>query len=366
SVRAFLSTLFGYAGYQTIAVRSLSEARRMLASERVEVISVLLDDRLPDGRGVELLREIRASPRTEMTPVIMVTGHCSAGSEVRGLEAGATDFVAKPFDPEALVARVSSRLRDRAAWLAVADLAALTGRTDRMDQAQRQSIERTIREQSFRTVFQPIVDLRTSGVVGSEALTRFDDGSRPDQQFRVAAGAGLGPDLELATLGSAIRSAPASPAAGFLSLNVSPQVLSERASEVRSILGDAVDPLVLEITEREAIDDYDAVRAAVSSFGPDVRLSIDDAGAGFASLRHVVMLEPAFVKLDRSWTAELSTRASHQAMVAGLVHFAATTGCHLIAEGIETAEQRDTLLDLGVEMGQGYLYGKPMPPERLN
>lgn len=365
-VRGFLVALLGHAGYRAVGASSLAEARTIIAAQQHDVISVLLDNHLPDGTGVELLRELRAAPASATVPVIVITGETSTEAEVRGLEAGATDFVTKPVDSEALLARIASRLRDRAAWLALADVVATTGNGERDLHTQRAAIEETIERAAFETCFQSVVGLADAQAVGAEALTRFADGTPPDERFPIASATGLGLDLELATLQSAIRSARRLPGPGFLSLNVSPGILRDRARELEALLDGTSRQVVLEITEREAIDDYASVRDAVSSLGPSVHLSIDDAGAGFASLRHVVMLEPDYVKLDRSWTAELDDSPSHQAMVAGLVHFAGTTGCRLVAEGIETASQRDILLDLGVELGQGYLFGRPAPAVQLN
>ena len=117
--------------------------------------------------------------------------------------------------------------------------------------------------------------------------------------------------------------------------------------------------MVLELTEHDAVNDYAALREAIHGFDPRVRVSIDDAGAGFASLRHVVMLAPDFVKLDRTWVTGIDTDPTRQAMVAGLSHFARTTGCDLVAEGIEEESERETLSDLDVRIGQGFLLGAP-------
>ncbi len=116
---------------------------------------------------------------------------------------------------------------------------------------------------------------------------------------------------------------------------------------------------MLELSEQEAVDDYDAIRSAVDAVGDRVRLSIDDAGSGFASLRHILRLDPDFIKLDRSWIHGVDADPARRAMIAGLRHFADQTGATLIAEGIEREEERQTLIELGVDLGQGYLLGRP-------
>ena len=107
--------------------------------------------------------------------------------------------------------------------------------------------------------------------------------------------------------------------------------------------------------------DYAVFRDSLARLGPSVRLAVDDAGAGFASLRHILELGPAFVKLDRWLISGLETDEARQSMIVGLRHFAQSSGSRLIAEGIETEAERDALLALGVDLGQGYLLGMPRP-----
>lgn len=119
--------------------------------------------------------------------------------------------------------------------------------------------------------------------------------------------------------------------------------------------------MVVEITEHSAIADYDAFHRAVEALGPSVRLAVDDAGAGFASFRHILELRPAFVKLDRWIVAGIDHDPAKQALVAGMRQFARSTGCELIAEGVETENERAALVALGIRLAQGYLLGRPGP-----
>ena len=120
-------------------------------------------------------------------------------------------------------------------------------------------------------------------------------------------------------------------------------------------------PLVLEVTEHVAIEDYAIFRGAVERIGAGVRYAVDDAGAGFSSFRHILELRPDFVKLDIGLVHEIDQDDVRQALAAGIVYFAQKSGCHLIAEGIETQPERDQLRALGVTLGQGYLLGRPAP-----
>lgn len=234
----------------------------------------------------------------------------------------------------------------------------------RSAQRLRRAIEQVIADRAFAPIFQPVVDLTSRRVIGYEALTRFDDGIRPDRRFADAAEVGLGVVLEATTLRSAFAAARGLPAGIWLSVNVSPQLLLAVMPLVAALEGVDVD-LVLELTEHVAIDDYGRLREAIALLGTRADVSIDDAGSGYASLRHILELGPRYVKLDISLVRSIETDAARQAIVAGLVHFATTTGVELIAEGIETEPQLEALRALGIRLGQGYLLGRPGPfPER--
>lgn len=222
----------------------------------------------------------------------------------------------------------------------------------------RERIETIISERAFRPVFQPIVELASGRTVGFEALTRFVDGRRPDLVFASAERAGVGLALELRTLEAAIVAAHDLPIHAWLSLNVSPELVLEEIGLAGALAG-RDRPVVLEITEHVVIDDYRAVRAAVEGFGADVRVAVDDAGAGIANFSHLVELRPKVVKVDAGLIRDLDVDLARQAAVVGLVHFAAKAGCMVIAEGIETEEERATAQSLGVTHGQGFLMARP-------
>jgi PAS domain S-box-containing protein len=224
----------------------------------------------------------------------------------------------------------------------------------------RDHIADVISRRAFGPVFQPIVDLRRDEIVGYEALTRFTDGSNPEVLFDEAAAVGLGVELETATLHAALEAAESLPPSAWLNLNSSPELILA-GEPLRTLLAGSRRHVVLEVTEHTAITDYPAFRAAMAALGPSVEFAVDDAGTGFASLRHIVELHPTFVKLDRSLMAGLESDEARQAMIVGLCHFAHVTGCRLIVEGIETKSELTVLRALTIELGQGYLLGRPLP-----
>ena len=219
-----------------------------------------------------------------------------------------------------------------------------------------------IADRAFHAVYQPVVELGSGTVVGYEMLTRFDDHVAPDLHFADAISAGLGLELEIATLEAAESSCLNVPERAWISLNVSPALVLEGRA-LRRLLKSCGRRLVLELTEHVAIEDYARLRRAVGVLNHDSKIAVDDAGAGFASLRHIIELRPDFVKLDIGLIRGVDSDPARQSMVAGMAHFAATTGCVLIAEGIETEAERSELRRLGILFGQGFLFGRPTPIE---
>lgn len=215
-----------------------------------------------------------------------------------------------------------------------------------------------ITNRRVRTVFQPICQLRSGRVIGFEALSRFDDGADPAGRFELAARLGLGQALEEVAVRVALESARQLPAGPWLSVNVSPSFVESPAVEWlwRPPRGRS---LVVEITEHAIVEDYERVRRRIRRGSKQLRLAIDDAGAGYASLRHIVELRPAYVKVDRALVAGLDTDPVRAAVVAGIGYFAKRIECGVIAEGVETEAERDELRRLRVGLGQGYLLGKP-------
>lgn len=210
-------------------------------------------------------------------------------------------------------------------------------------------------------VFQPIVELASRASLGYEALARFAaEPSRPvDAWFTDAARLGRGVELEIAAIERALAAATPLTGNAFVSINMSPMTLADERLVV-ALAGRDLAGVIFEITEHVVVEDYAALRAAVETWRlRGVRLAIDDAGAGYASLRHVVSLAPDFVKLDLSLVRDIDTDVVRQAMATALVAFAAKSGITVVAEGIETQGELATLISLGVTTGQGYFMGRP-------
>ena len=120
---------------------------------------------------------------------------------------------------------------------------------------------------------------------------------------------------------------------------------------------------MVELTEQEAVEDYDGLRHDLAPWlARGVRIAIDDAGAGYSSLRHVIELTPDFLKLDRELVRDLDRDRNRRALVGAMSAFAAEVGTSVIAEGVETAEELEVLRDAEVDLVQGYLLARPGTP----
>jgi EAL domain-containing protein (putative c-di-GMP-specific phosphodiesterase class I) len=210
-------------------------------------------------------------------------------------------------------------------------------------------------------VFQPIYDLTTRRVAGVEALSRFDSKPTrtPDLWFRDAATVGLGIDLERRAVASALKALPMLPADAYIAVNASPDVIE--SGVLQPLLRDA-DPrrLVLEITEHVSVADYARLMEELTPLrAMGVKLAIDDAGAGYSSMRHILSVEPDLIKLDMSLTRGIDQDRKRRALASALIAFAHEIRASIVAEGVETAGELNTLCDLGVTKVQGYFLSRP-------
>jgi EAL domain-containing protein (putative c-di-GMP-specific phosphodiesterase class I) len=213
----------------------------------------------------------------------------------------------------------------------------------------------------LRVHLQPVVNLQTGAIWGLEALARFPRHPQPGPSawFRTAGRAGWGPALETVALCGALDVLDRLPGTMALSVNLSPTALLR--PDVNELLLDASPGrLLVEITEHEPVVDYpDLLRALAGLRSAGVRIGIDDFGAGHSSLRHVLQLAPDVVKLDISIIQHVDVDPSRQALVEAMLAFCARVGAVVIAEGIEEAGELVTLLELGVEYGQGWFLARP-------
>lgn len=217
----------------------------------------------------------------------------------------------------------------------------------------------------LRVHLQPVVDLVSGETWGLEALARFPGHPQPGPLawFSTANRAGWGQELETIALCGALDVFDQMPDGVLLTVNLSPGSLLR--ADVRDLLLDVpTGRLVVEITEHERVRDYPTLLTALEPLrAAGLKIGIDDFGAGHSSLRHVLQLAPDVVKLDISITRQVDVEASRQALVEAMLAFCARVGAVVVAEGVEQAGELATLLELGVQYGQGWYLAEPGAPE---
>lgn len=226
----------------------------------------------------------------------------------------------------------------------------------------RDRVGRVIRGGHISAVFQPIVELRTARVIGAEALARFPaEPVRPDLWFADAESVGLGIALELTAIHAALAELGRLPDGVYLSVNASPSLMcsAELADALTTV---PMHRIVIELTEHAAVADYDRLAEAIKLLRDlGARLAIDDVGAGFSSFNHVLRLRPDIVKLDISITRDIDTDVARKGLARGLLSVAHDIGATVVAEGVETQGELDTLVNIGVDAAQGFLLARPGP-----
>jgi EAL domain-containing protein (putative c-di-GMP-specific phosphodiesterase class I) len=230
-----------------------------------------------------------------------------------------------------------------------------------------QAIGGVLADEAIAIHHQPIVDLASGRRLGVECLARFADaGARgPDHWFDEAAEIGRAVELEVLAIRRGLATASSLPEGTYLSVNASPEtILSGELEPLLAQFNRA--RLVLEVTEHQQVADFAELRRALQALSKHARIAIDDVGAGYAGLRHLVDLRPDLLKLDMSLTRDIHRDPARRALTSAMVRFAAEIGCKLVAEGIEVRQESDALAQLGVDFGQGYYFGRPAPVTAAN
>jgi EAL domain-containing protein (putative c-di-GMP-specific phosphodiesterase class I) len=271
------------------------------------------------------------------------------------------------FNPLVLPERLVTRLVEEA-WSCVHVQRAQRDLQNRCD------LQEVLLADQLSTVFQPIVQLRGRQVLGYEALSRGPAGSvyqMPLRLFAMAEEADLVFELDRKCRRRALAAAIALPVHAKLFVNVFPSAMYDPEFQGTALVrlaeeqGLSPDRVVLEITERSAIENYDLFAEALAEltrFG--FSIAVDDVGAGYSGLEKIAHLNPRYLKFDRELIRNIDSSYIRREMTRALKAFADRIGSTIIAEGIERDRELQTLLELGIEYGQGFLLGRPDPAFR--
>jgi EAL domain-containing protein (putative c-di-GMP-specific phosphodiesterase class I) len=330
--------------------------------------SMPLDDvycrHILEGRLPELMPDVLDEPFAASMPFTTEMGIRAHMSVPIKLDDGRTYgmFCCISTEPQPTL-----NVRDLKMMRAVAELAAvLIGREIEATTEHRVNLERiqkVLSQDELSIVLQPIFRIADQRLVGFECLSRFagPENWTPDIWFKMAASVGLGTELEMRAVQKGLALIGLFPGDIYLTFNVSPDTITSGAL-AEAIARKHGRRVVVEITEHASVEDYAVLSSALNDIRiKGVRLAVDDAGAGYASLRHILALQPDIIKLDISLTHDIQDDLARHALAAALVHFGRETKSQILAEGVETAVELDVLRKLGVETAQGYFLGRPMP-----
>ena len=321
-----------------------------------------------DGRLPELMPDTGAEPLAAAMPI---TGAVPIGSHMSLPIRLPDGEVYGMFCCLGAKANPSLNERDLATMRMFADLAAeRVGErvaTSREVRAKRERIRAALTPEGFGIALQPIVQLSDGVPGGHECLSRFraEPYRPPNEWFDDAEACGMGPELEIAAIERALDHAldQAGEGGTYLSVNVSPTAIVDPlfATRVGEALARGGAGIMLEVTEHARVEDYDELHRVLEPLRErGMRLAVDDAGAGYASFNHILELRPDVIKLDMGLVRDLHVNPSRRSLVAGMALFAREMGMSVVAEGVEVEGERDALVGLGIDYGQGWLFGRPV------
>jgi PAS domain S-box-containing protein len=331
---------------------------------------ILVDMKMPGGGGPRAVSEIaKVSKRTRC---ISLSAFDDRPSVLQMLRAGALAYVVKGAPVEEVLATIvqvflgQSTLSPTVARTVVHELAGQLEKEETEARARREKRERLrngLATGKLGVVYQPVVRLSDGRTVGYESLARFADPGHesPKEWFDDAREVGLTAELEFASVRQALASLGDVPVETWLSVNLSPASILIPEFE-HLISHQLAKRLVIEITEHAPVDDYGDLAVALQGFrAAGGRVAVDDVGAGYSSLHHILELGPDFIKLDVVLARDIETDAKRRALASCLAVFAQSLGITAIAEGVETAGQLQGLSALGIQHGQGYFLARPGP-----
>ncbi|MDB4987941.1 MAG: Response regulator of zinc sigma-54-dependent two-component system [Myxococcaceae bacterium] len=355
-----LATALGRAGYRSINAESGERALAILESgERVDAI--ITDLAMPGMPGLEFMRHVRE--RDPDLPILVITGAPAMDTAIGSIDIGVFRYLTKPITPAEIVRAASDAVHARA--LAQVRRAAYTHVINTSHtEPTRDALVRAL--DSSWLAAQPIVDIGTQKVVAYEALLRTKSSELPHPGAVFSAAESL--DL-VATVGRTVRRHAAKlaeniPDGTLLFLNLHPlELLDDALFQVAAPLTRHAGKIVLEMTERTSLERIPDARSRVAALKElGFRIALDDMGAGYAGLTSFAMLEPQYVKIDLGLVRNVDSEPIKQTLIRTIVRLAQDLAIDVIAEGVETRAEAETLHGIGCSLLQGYFFARPGMP----
>ena len=358
SITQMLAILLQIRGYEVHIATSGRQAIDMAFHSNVDLI--LLDLILPDVAGLEICRQLKEEKATHQIPIIILSASYLHEDKIEGLYLGADDYLTKPFENEELFARIEAVMRRRSIF--PGDYANETAQEIILE------LRKSVDGELIIPFFQPIYYLKPMKFLGWEVLSRPNKESilaNPESLFKAAVQFGCYTELEILAWKKALNLIAHGLTAGEkIFLNCNPYLVEEKNFEkVKTVFEECQisgTNIVMEITERSAICDFKVFYESLKCYRDyGFGIAVDDVGGGYASLESIVEIRPEIVKIDSHIVSDLKKNPFKQSIVKFLVSFCKERNIFSIAEGIETQEDLDAVIELGVDAGQGYFLYPP-------
>lgn len=356
-MRTALARLLEHAGFAPLTAASVDEARKVLADETVDVI--VSDINMPGSSGLQFLAEVR--DRDASLPFILMTAAPQLESAVLAVNLGAFRYLMKPVD----LAELEATVRKAGLARSFARLQKEALDAVRSEDAARASESRLVDDAlaGLWMAWQPITSHRGTQLFAFEALLRSDEPqlSHPERFISSAQRIERGRELSRRVRARVAEAVPSFPDGALALVNIVADDLADpELCDPASPLSAFASRVVLEITERTKLDASLNLPARVKQLRDmGYRLAVDDLGAGYSGLSSITQLEPSIVKLDMSLIRDIHESMTRRAVVASMVILCQSMNIQIIAEGVEKPEEASALWDLGIELTQGYLFGRP-------
>jgi len=319
---------------------------------------IFIDQTMREMDGFEITRQLKRNILTSHIPIIMLSAKDKSMDKFEVFNLGATDFIGKQFSYEEMLARIKAVLKENSSntitWI--------------KEEKDKRILElrKILEEKKIRVLFQPIVSLSSRKPIGYEALMRGPEGSRlenPLELLALSAEANALFEIHMTTLSLAAQNAKLMNHGLLLFLNIDPRLIATDYFKNLEFLKDSnirPDQVCFEITERTYIKNFTRLSSDLGYFkSKGVKIGLDDVGEGYASLKAIAELKPEFIKVDMDLVRNINSDEVKNILMRVIIELAKKINTALIAEGIETEEEKNTLIASGVEYGQGFLFALP-------
>ncbi len=358
AVSQLLNVLLTSQGYAT---RMAATGRQAIENASSNIDLILLDMVLPDSTGIKVCQQLKSNSQSRDIPIIAISGKQNKTDRIESLYSGVEDYLTKPFEPEELFARMDVVLRRHKVKI--------NEEIPLHNQETIGELKRIINDECINVCFQPIYFLKPVRLLGLEMLSRPQTSTpmfNPEIFFKTALKYGVYYEVEMIGWRKGLKIVSESFDNGQkLFLNCDPYLVeSDKFKTVKdtfSLFGVTTNDIFLEITERSAVIAFEVFYEKLREYRQDgFKIAVDDLGAGYSSLESIIEIRPEVIKLDRHIVNGVCGDPYKNSIVKMFVSFCKENGIICVAEGIETKQDFEALIELGVDAGQGYYLCRPL------